>query len=243
MDDEQLEPQIQQVLTKFRSLTPIWKSDSGTALEGELRFSTRLAQRTVKEAFCLRIEIPSGFPRKLPRVFSTDKRIPADFHTNPDGSLCLETPMKMRMVLNSEPTIINYIEQLVVPFLATYALYRDTGMTPFGVRQHGGHGLLLSYKEILGTPSTLTTARFLLMLAGGENYRRQPCPCGSGKRFGGCHKKRVARLRRLQSCDDFYEDYAQVMLYLLTSGIEVPQALLSDKLIGDIRSLTNQKPE
>ena len=130
-----------------------------------------------------------GYPKEVPKVISMDGKIESDFHTNPDTSLCLEVPLKIRMIYDTNPTLMGFIENLVNPFLFTHAFYKLNGYFPHGEHRHGDDGTLDYYKAVF-RESDVRILFSILERISKKGYRgHSPCPCGSLKKFRKCHGK------------------------------------------------------
>ena len=60
------------------------------------------------DSFELIIIVPTSFPRELPKVTEIANRIPRDgnHHVNPDGTLCLGSPLRLLSLISGNPDII-----------------------------------------------------------------------------------------------------------------------------------------
>src|SRR5690606_21932425 len=81
----------------------------------------------VDDRYVVRIEVPRGFPRALPRVFETAGKVPRTFHRHPDGSLCLGSPISQRLAIEKDPTIGCFIDRVILPYLYSCAYYARFG--------------------------------------------------------------------------------------------------------------------
>ncbi len=177
----------------------------GLTLLGHLDFTAVADDAgTVTDAFELKIEVPHGFPRDLPTVFETGRRIPrtGEFHVNGDGSLCLGSPLRLLRELGKHPTLPGYASRCIVPYLFAMARKLRGGDVPaFGELPHGSAGALSDYADMMDLDDPEQARRALKCL--GMKKRRAnklPCPCGCGKRLGACQfNVLLAPYRRLAS--------------------------------------------
>lgn len=58
-------------------------------------------------------------------------------HHNPDGTLCLEAPLTVHEVFRANETLINFVDNLLVPYLYIHSYYLKYGKLPFGEHAHG----------------------------------------------------------------------------------------------------------
>ena len=187
---------------------------SGLVLKGQFEFTGQSAQHgELRDAFQLAIVIPHGYPRELPVVTETGGRIPrnGDFHVNPDGSLCLGSPLGLLLKASRNPTLSGYVKKCVVPYLfaVSYKLQHGGPML-FGELAHGTPGELQDYVDLFSLKRPDQAKRALEML--GMKKRRAnklPCPCGCGKRLGKCRfNYRITEFRKLASRVWFREQWA-----------------------------------
>ncbi len=159
--------------------------------KGQFEFTAHHAREGyVQDSFALEIIVPSQFPRGLPKVMETEGKIPrsGDYHVNPDGSLCLGSPLGLLVKLSEAPSISGFANHCLVPYLfAVSRKLKTGGPLPFGELAHGAKGLFADYAHLfkLKTPEQ---ARQALTLLGMKKRcaNKLPCPCGCGVRLGRC---------------------------------------------------------
>ncbi len=145
----------------------------------------------IKDAFDLEIDVPKNFPRELPTVTEVGGRIPPTkpYHVNQyDYSLCLGSPLRLRLLLSAKPSLVGFAETCLVPYLSGISYKLKTGKAlPFGELDHGFPGVFADYQVLFGLKSpeqVLATLRVL-----GKKKRianKLPCPCGCRLRLGRC---------------------------------------------------------
>lgn len=171
--------------------------DHRLRISGCLSFSaTARGCERINDEYKVDISVPSSFPDNPPVVRETAGRIPRRFHMNSDGSLCLGSATRLRLVLLLSPTLVTFIEQLLIPYLYGFSFYERKGFLPFGELGHGKKGLLADFSELFGiegSDATLEMIRFTSMKRRLAN--KQLCPCGSGRRVGRCHNLKINALR------------------------------------------------
>ena len=143
----------------------------------------------ILDTYQLQIVFPADYPRSLPTVRESEKRIPrtADYHTYKDGSFCLGSDIKLKSILFEYSTVTEFVEKILDPFLyaVTYKVEHD--IYPFGDLDHGEDGLIDDYQQLFNVKGK---AAVLLVLAALGKRKREanklPCPCGCRRRIGKC---------------------------------------------------------
>ena len=190
-----IKEQIQAVRNSYPNLE-LSKNGSGYLLNGALNFTASVDRKeSITANFDVKISIPHSYPEELPKVFpsgySLDKRFE---HANPDGSFCLAVPLEERDIFDSEPTLLGFINNLVVPFLYGYSYFLKYGEHPFGEREHGDKGILDFYLEMFANGDARTVITSLYQFATHGYRAHEKCPCGSGKKVLKCHKTELKTL-------------------------------------------------
>lgn len=232
--------QIKDVIKKYTGLYVNSSSENGYKICGKLGFQTRIKGLEIQDIFNVEINIPLNYPDKLPIAKEVKNQIPTFFHKNKDNTLCLETPIELRILFNEQPSLLGFIDNCLIPYLAAVQYWERKGKMPFGERKHFGEGILQSYRKLFGVKDELTIFILLGLLANGDLSIRQKCFCGSSKRFGGCHKKKLKKIRRIQSKDDFYYEYKQVFLSFSNQKKIMLKDDIIDRLRHDIISLSTK---
>jgi len=194
-----IEWQVDEVLATYPGLAIQADGDGAVVLAGQMCFSAATAQgQVISDSYDVSIAVPLTFPRTAPRVRERSGRVDRTFHTNPDGSLCLGSPVRLHIALARGSSLRVFIDRCVVPFLYGYSYREQHGYLPYGELRHGEPGLLDDLCDVLGL-STPETCIELLRLAGLKKRlaNKQLCPCGSGRRLGRCHNRVSNRARAL----------------------------------------------
>ena len=100
-------------------MTHVVEQDTETFLSGALHFEASAdGLESISASFDIELIIPHVFPDRLPRAKEISGRIGTDYgHLNPDGTLCLAVPIEQRRVFFEQPTLLGYVDRLVVPYL------------------------------------------------------------------------------------------------------------------------------
>jgi hypothetical protein len=189
-----------QLQAKYGGLRLRPSGTSNTVLEGELSFHARQGYTSINDAFEVAISVSSTFPRVVPVVREIGGRIPRTFHTNPDRTLCLGSPLRLKIHLAKNPTLVGFVDTILIPFLFNFSTWETTGKLPLGELRHGPPGVLADYRDIFGTTTAENCLDFLYLLSLKKRVaNKRPCPCGSGLRCGRCHSWMLNPLRGLES--------------------------------------------
>jgi hypothetical protein len=173
----------------------------------------------VEDSFDIEIDVPETFPKALPVVTETAKKIPRDqaFHVNSDDTLCLGSPLRLLLLVSENPTLTGFAEKCLVPYLFAVSLKLKTGEDlAFGELAHGAPGALDDYVSLFGLKAHDEALQVLLLL--GKKKRianKQRCPCGCRLRLGKCKFNcRLAPFRNLASRSWYREQHQDMLLML-----------------------------
>lgn len=113
-----------------------------------------------------------------------------------NGALCLGSPTRLRLILLESPSLLHFVERCVVPYLYGYSYFEKHGALPFGELKHGAAGIRQDFANIFGINQEDIVDRYIRLASMGKRHaNKQPCPCGSHRRLGRCHHRRVNSLR------------------------------------------------
>ena len=186
------------------------RSGKSPVLRGLFQFSATHEQGgLICDAYELEIEIPESFPEETPVVREIGHRIPRDgnFHINlREESLCLGSPLALRLHLFREPSLNSFASNCIVPYLyAVSHKLSNGGPFIFGELDHGEKGELDDYLRIFGLKTHSEALRTLHMLGLKKRIaNKRPCPCGCSRRLGVCKFNSVIRPFRLVAKRSWY---------------------------------------
>lgn len=172
-------------------------------IKGQFSFTAEYPKAgEISDSYNLIIEFPTSFPKDIPIVMESGKKIPRNgsYHVNGDGTLCLGSPLRLLVRISKAPTVNGFVEYCLVPFLfaASYKL-RNGGRFLFDELDHDLPGMLADYKNMLGLKGPEQVCEALRLL--GMKKRRankRPCPCNCGIRLGKCRfNYRLREFRQL----------------------------------------------
>ena len=186
----ELSTEIAELLAVHKGLKMTQQNGSGeVALKGTLLFVAkpkRFASITI--SFEVSMCITGKYPDDLPRITETGGKIDNDYeHVFTNGTLCLGVPVEMRMIFSQEPTLLGFVNRLVVPYLYGYCYWKKYSVHPFGELKPGGEGIVQYYKEKLSLVDESTALACIQFLAEHGYRRHERCPCGSGRKVLKCH--------------------------------------------------------
>jgi hypothetical protein len=182
---------LSQFLHDYPGMSTAPCSDAGVCLRGKFRFKIRESGGDeIDDSYKLEIVVPDKFPRALPKVKETGGKIPRDgnFHVNPDGTLCLGTPLRLLRKVHSSPSLTGFADKCLVPYLnaISYKLMHG-GDFVLGELAHGDQGIKDDYSVMLGLKERHQVTRAIQLLGIKKRIaNKKPCPCGCRKRLGAC---------------------------------------------------------
>jgi SEC-C motif-containing protein len=170
---------------------------SGLVLAGTLEVNAQvLGKAAIRDRYQIELRIPPNFSRKVPLVFETGGRIPRSYHQLQDGSLCLGSETRLRLLLTEGLSLVGFVERCVVPYLYRYSYLKTYGEAPFGDLAHGADGIREDLRLLFGVDRDSAVLPFVCLVAMRKRQaNKRACPCGSGRRLGRCHNRPVNRLR------------------------------------------------
>lgn len=150
---------------------------------------------SIEDWFEIEIRIPKEYPDVLPEVFELQGKLVSNYeHLNSDGTFCLAVPIAAQLAFKKEPTLLGFVNNLVVNYLYSYCYWRQHGEYPFDDSPHGLEGFIDYYEQLFETelsPELFSGIERIIK----HGYRgHHPCPCGSGKIVRKCHKQVVMDL-------------------------------------------------
>jgi len=182
---------LSQFLSDYPGMSTAPCSDASVCLRGKFRFKASVSgSDEIDDSYKLEIVIPNKFPQALPKVQETGGKIPRDgnFHVNQDGTLCLGSPLRLLRKVHSTPSLTGFADKCLVPYLyaVSYKLMHG-GDFVFGELAHGDQGIVDDYSVMLGLKERHQVTQAILLLGVKKRIaNKRSCPCGCGKRLGGC---------------------------------------------------------
>lgn len=182
---------LSQFLRDYPGMSTAPCSDTGVCLRGKFWFKASVSSGDeIDDSYKLEIVVSDKFPQALPKVKETGGKIPRDgnFHVNPDGTLCLGSPLRLLRKVHSSPSLTGFADKCLVPYLyaVSYKLMHG-GDFVFGELAHGDQGIVDDYSVMLGLKEKHQIQRAIQLLGIKKRIaNKKLCPCGCGKRLGAC---------------------------------------------------------
>jgi hypothetical protein len=187
---------LDQFLDDYPGMSTAPHSHSGVCLRGKFSFRAAVyCGAEIEDNYKLKIVIAEKFPQAIPVVEEIGGKIPrnGDFHVNPDGSICLGSPLRLLKMIHNFPSLSNFANKCLVPYLyaVSYKL-RNGGDFVLGELAHGDQGIVDDYSMVLGLAARSQIKQAIQLLGVKKRIaNKKTCPCGCGKRLGACpfHRK------------------------------------------------------
>lgn len=206
----ELEQQIAELQGVHKGLTSRTELGGQVLLAGALPFEASAAGlETIADSFEIELAIPPDYPRALPVVRERAERIAPDYsHRYTNGALCLGVPVEERRLFLAQPTLLGFVNRLVVPYLYGYCFWRKHGRHPFDEAAHGEDGIVQHYLATLHLTSPTQAMAALGYLTEYGFRGHHSCPCGSKQRVRGCHGTELLGLQQAHTSESLSKDYA-----------------------------------
>lgn len=209
---EDLRKQMAELSGVHKGLKLVVDDEVETSLSGTLDFeATANGLETISASFDIQLTIPREFPDGLPSVNEIGGKIAADYeHIYPDGALCLAVPIEERRVFFERPTLLGFVDGLLVPYLYGYCFWNKYGHHPFGEAPHGNEGILRHYVDTLGLSHPLEALAVICFLFEHGYRGHHDCPCGSGRKVRVCHGPALRVLHRHHTRETVRHDFLAI---------------------------------
>jgi hypothetical protein len=198
-------------------------------IKGSLDFCATYEKIKIKESFQVEILISRKYPEILPIARETGGIIPRTFHRYEDDTLCLGAPSAIKIKFSEKPSLLGFVDNLLIPFLFSFSYWKENGVMPYGELSHGGKGLTEYYTNYFGVHSESVILAFLAMLALDKYRGHHDCPCGSGQIIRQCHGDALLKLKIIQNQDDFLCEY------MANAGCDLSAVLPDRKCLAFIK--------
>lgn len=153
------------------------------------------------DTFSIKISIPiKPYPHFFPVLYLTNERIPIDDdrHIHSDSSCCVEVEQKQLLRKKKGITIVQFLDEYVVPYLADQLYYEKEDDWANGDYLHDFQGKIQYYSEVTGTADLKDMVHILKNLDRISTIGMyDPCFCNSGRKLKYCHRDAVKKLLQL----------------------------------------------
>lgn len=197
-----IQEQLAELIEVYEGLACVDDCVRGIVVGGALSFEATADgyEDTVVACFDIEMLIPHDFPRALPEVKEVGGKIASDYpHRNSDGTLCLAVPVEQRRLFCKQPTLLGFVDHLVIPYLYGFSCWEKYGAHPFDEAEHGGEGILRHYIGILNLRDEVAAFAVICFLLEYGYRGHHDCPCGSGLRVRSCHGPALFSLHQYHS--------------------------------------------
>ena len=225
-----IEIQFTVVSQKYSGLRFEKAEDGSGLVSGQLHFSASYQGKSLEDKFAIELKIPANYPIQLPSVKETGGRIPQSFHHHDYGTLCLGAPLEIKMKFQKNPTLLEFVDDQVIPYLYSFSYFEYYGKLPYGELSHGGKGIIEYYRQLLKVESDMTILCFLRILTDDDYRGHLDCPCASGERMRNCHGIQLKKIMSYQRSNEFALEYIHVENYLSMMGNDIPKSHISKSL-------------
>jgi len=188
-------------------------NEEGIILNGEYDFHAKMEGfEALEETYSLSIYIPKSYPKTAPIVKEVGGIIPRnqDHHVNGDGTLCLGARIILLQTLSNNPSLLDFAQNILTPFLYSISYKMKFGALPYGDLSHEEAGLVEAYEELFNVRGKQAVIRVLKAL--GSNKRianKLLCPCGCNKRLGLCNFRFSLKKWRAIASRRWYREHLQ----------------------------------
>ena len=237
-----LAAQIAELQSFHEGLKKTAEKNREIVLSGPLPFEAQPdGLASITDRFEIEMLIPESYPDRLPQVRETGGKINSDYeHVSIDGTLCLAVPSEMRRIFSQQPSLLGFVNKLVIPYFYGYCHWKKCGNHPFGEQKHGGEGILQYYVERLHLNDEATALAFLCFLYEYGYRGHHDCPCGSGRRVRKCHGPTLLDLHQHHTPLTLRYDLDYSLCHV-AEKIKNGQLPFPDKLTKQIRRILDER--
>lgn len=203
---EELAIQIAELNQVHKGLSRIAEKDREIVLSGPLSFEASAnGCEPITEAFEIDLIVPELYPNHLPKVRETGGRIDKGHeHVYLDGTLCLAVPIAARRLFSDHPTLLGFVNKLVVPYFYSYCYWKKYDKYPFGEQKHGAEGIVQYYIDTLNLADEVKALSVVFFFANMAIVVITTVHVAVGERFGiamlRCYSTFISSTRRRHYC-------------------------------------------
>ena len=174
---------------------------------------------SITENFEIELAIAAAYPKFLPRVREIGGRIESTYdHVYQDGTLCLAVPIEERRLFLEQPTLLGFVNRLVIPYIFGYSYWKIHGRHPFDEHDHGAEGIMRHYRDSLHLESDISVLAVLSYLIEYGYRGHHPCPCSSREKVRKCHGKALRDLHEQHTSITLRNDFVAALNHCLSKA-------------------------
>lgn len=190
MNYELFESQIDNVLAKYNGLKRNLK-DSKPIISGIIEIIDKNGK--FWDDYTIEIHCSEDYPNRYPYLYEISNKIPkiGDWHIFEDTlSCCVTIPPKEILRCKKGITLLEYIDEEVMPYFFNQTHRRVEGYYANGEYSHGVKGLYEYYSELFKINDVKELVRLMVWICKSPKPdRRSICFCGRNIKYRHCHKK------------------------------------------------------
>ena len=204
----ELAAEIGELLEVHKELKKTTENKCEVVLSGTLLFEAEPdGLAAITDSFEIEMLISDTYADELPRVSEKGGKIDSNYeHLFTDRTLCLGVPVEMRRIFAQQPSLLGFVNRLVVPYFYGYCHWKEYGEHPFGEQKHGGEGIIQYYTDMLNLDDEVTALTFICFLYEHGYRGHHDCPCGSGRKIRKCHGPTMRDLHSHHTPSTRYHD-------------------------------------
>ena len=193
--------QIAELQIIHNGLTDVTKKENEIIVAGSLPFEASAdGFESISECFDIELIISVDYPKILPSVRETGRKIDSNYeHIYENGTLCLGVPIEERRLFLEQPSLLGFVNRLLIPYLFGYCYWKQNKTHPFDESEHGTKGIVQYYIENFGLTYEVSVLAVISYVYEHGYRGHHPCPCGSGKRVRKCHGEMLRALNEQHS--------------------------------------------
>ena len=144
--------QISELQIVHKELTRVIEKENEILVSGSLPFEASAEGfESISECFDIELVISVDYPEILPSVRETGQKIDGGYeHINESGTLCLGVPIEERRLFLEQPSLLGFVNRLLIPYLFGYCYWKQNKTHPFDEYEHGTKGIVQYYIENFG---------------------------------------------------------------------------------------------
>ena len=184
--EELIRNHYNEVKDKYPKLNPPQKKESYWTIDGSIDVTDD--EGGFWDTYEVSIILPNHYPIQLPQIIETGKKIVRhiDWH-NINGWCCLSTQAVMFNQMKGRVTLLLWLDEFVLPYLANHIFRIKTGHYANKEFEHGVPGIIQGYGVLFGNDDQEIIIEKIKVISGLKNYgRNDPCFCGSGEKYKHC---------------------------------------------------------